>query len=159
MKNHLVEGVIISVIAIAAILGAYQIPASYSDNETWAGLVPMVVACSLLLIGMLMTIAGFRAGFPGRQSVKASVSRADMEVVGLLVLSLLYHQAIAKFGYILPTAVTAPIVLAVFGVRSPAGLLLSAIVCPLVFHLVFFKLLGVFPPYGELFDVLDLIGG
>jgi len=27
----------------------------------------------------------------------------------------------------------------------------------LVFHLIFFELLGVFPPYGDVFEPLDLI--
>ncbi len=54
---------------------------------------------------------------------------------------------------------TAPVVLYIFGVRSRIGLAISVIVCPLIFHIIFFELLGVFPPYGEVFDLLDWFRG
>ena len=37
--------------------------------------------------------------------------------------------------------------------------LLPLALLPLVFHLIFFVLLGVFPPYGEVFDLLSWIQG
>ena len=155
----LIEGSVIIIVGLLAVWGAYQIPPAYSESETWAGLVPMFVACSLVLIGVMMTISGLRMTADNSQISKQTLSRTDLDVSLLVVLALIYHQAIVKFGYLIPTAITAPIVLAFFGVRSPAGLIVSAILCPIVFHLIFFKLLGVFPPYGEIFDVLDLIGG
>ena len=48
------EGAIIVLIGIGAVWGAWQVPAS-AANETWAGLVPMAIACSLLLLGCAMT--------------------------------------------------------------------------------------------------------
>ena len=157
--KKLVEGSVIIIVGLLAVWGAYQIPPAYSETETWAGLVPMFVACSLVLIGVLMTISGFRITANDSQTSRQTISRTDLDVILLVVLALVYHQAIVKFGYLIPTAITAPIVLVLFGIRSPVGLIVSAILCPIVFHLIFFKLLGVFPPYGEIFDVLDLIGG
>jgi putative tricarboxylic transport membrane protein len=43
-----------------------------------------------------------------------------------------------------------------FGIRNPLSLLIAAIVCPAVYHAIFFMGLGVYPPYGEWFDLLDL---
>ncbi|WP_209000640.1 hypothetical protein, partial [Labrenzia sp. DG1229] len=75
------------------------------------------------------------------------------------VIALLYQQSIRWFGYVLPTALAAPVVLFLFGIRSRVGLAVSVILCPLIFHILFFELLGVFPPYGEVFDLLDWIKG
>ena len=46
-----------------------------------------------------------------------------------------------------------------FGMRSPLWLLVTAIICPAIYHLIFFVLLGVFPPFGEWFDLLDVLQG
>jgi hypothetical protein len=40
-------------------------------------------------------------------------------------------------------------------VRSWAALLLAAMICPVALFLFFFRLLGVFPPYGAWFDLAD----
>ena len=57
------------------------------------------------------------------------------------------------------TAVAAPLALWIFGVRSVVGLSAAAALCPAVYHMVFFELLGVFPPLGRWFDLLDVIAG
>ena len=75
------------------------------------------------------------------------------------MVAVLYQQSLRCFGYVLPTAIAAPLVLFMFGVRSRIGLSLSVVLCPLVFYLVFFVALGVFPPYGEVFDLMHAIRG
>ena len=154
------EGAIIALIGIGAIWGAWQVPVS-SANETWAGLVPMVIACGLFFLGCAIVLARvFDAPAPTvaeEQQAKFSLPADVLVVLGLLMLSLVYYQLIQLFGYLLATAVVAPIVLLVSGVRSYTGLAVSIVLCPLFFHIIFFELLGVYPPYGELFDLLDLI--
>ncbi|MCB2099756.1 MAG: tripartite tricarboxylate transporter TctB family protein [Rhodobacterales bacterium] len=148
------EGLAVTALGGGAVWGALAVP-SAPAGETWAGLVPMTVAVGLVLAGLWMTLAGMRA-HAGVWSLPRP-TRGTLEVLGLAVLALAYHQGIVWFGYLLPTAVAAPITLAAFGVRSRLGLALSVVLCPLAFHLVFFQLLGVFPPYGSLFDPLDLL--
>jgi putative tricarboxylic transport membrane protein len=80
-------------------------------------------------------------------------------ISGLFAIALLYQQSIRWFGYVLPTALVAPIVLYIFGVRSWTGLAVSVVVCPLIYHIIFFELLGVFPPFGVVFELLTVIGG
>ena len=89
----------------------------------------------------------------------ATPSGGALHVVVLFVVALLYQQSLRWFGYILPTAIAAPVVLSMFGVRSPTGLALSVVLCPLAFYLIFFVALGVFPPYGEVFDLMQAIRG
>ena len=159
MRN-VFEGAIVAVIGIGAIWGAWQVPAS-AANETWAGLVPMIIACSLLLLGCAMVLAralevpvsAVAEGKQARFRMPADV----LAVLGLLGLSLAYYQLIQLFGYLLATAIVAPMMLFAFGVRGYTGLAISIVLCPLFFHIIFFELLGVYPPYGELFDLLDLI--
>jgi hypothetical protein len=38
------------------------------------------------------------------------------------------------------------------------ALALGAIAVPVVLHVAFFELLGVFPPYGRWLDLVDLLG-
>jgi hypothetical protein len=45
-----------------------------------------------------------------------------------------------------------PVVFYLFGVRSRLGLLFAAIIGPLVYYLIFFKALKVFPPYAPWLD-------
>lgn len=151
------EGGVVAVIGAGAVWGALQVPPAPA-GETWAGLVPMVVAVSLLVFGIWMAFANIRsvATTPEGASETAA-NRGNFEVIGLFVLSLAYYQGIQMFGYLLPTAVAAPAALFFFGIRRPLALALSAIICPAVFHVLFFELLGVFPPLGEVFDLLDLI--
>ena len=80
-------------------------------------------------------------------------------IAALLGLSIAYIWTMSAFGYLLSTAIAAPLALWVFGVRSWAGLAAAALLCPLAYHLIFFELLGVFPPLGRWFDLLDLLGG
>ena len=80
-------------------------------------------------------------------------------IAALLGLSIAYVWTMSAFGYLLSTAIAAPLALWVFGVRSWVGLAAAALLCPLAYHLIFFELLGVFPPLGRWFDLLDLLGG
>ncbi|REG82135.1 tripartite tricarboxylate transporter TctB family protein [Marinomonas pollencensis] len=154
--RKLIEGMVISLIGLSAVWGAYQIPAA-QEGETWAGLVPMIVAVCLSLGGAIIVIGGFTESTITKSNVSFRPSTTIIEVSGLAVLAFSYHYAISAFGYLLPTALVAPIALYTFGVRSPIGLAVSIVLCPLVFHTIFFELLGVFPPYGTVFDPLDLI--
>ncbi|MEL6464264.1 MAG: tripartite tricarboxylate transporter TctB family protein [Pseudomonadota bacterium] len=80
-------------------------------------------------------------------------------IAALLALSIFYTWSISAFGYLLSTAVAAPLALYIFGVRTPIGLCAAAVLCPAIYHGIFFGLLGVFPPLGRWFDLLDVIGG
>lgn len=77
----------------------------------------------------------------------------------LLLLSIGYVWSISAVGYLISTAMAAPLALWLFGVRNPIGLAAAAFLCPAIYHIVFFVTLGVFPPLGRWFDLLDLIGG
>ena len=99
-------------------------------------------------------------GLKGRREAGTSPAvRTLAEVGGLSFLSFAYWWAIGAVGYLLATAMAAPLALAAFDVRRPLVLGLAALLCPLVYHLVFFEALGVFPPYGAYFDLLDLLQG
>lgn len=150
------EGLVLAVIALVGLLGAWQVPAA-SPGDTWAGIVPFSASLALLGLSAIMLGSSAFAGASGREEERKQPFPTD--VIGLFFVALLYQQSIRWFGYVLPTAVAAPIVLFLFGVRNPVGLATSLILCPLVFHILFFELLGVFPPYGEVFDLLDRIKG
>lgn len=150
------EGLVLAVISIVAIWGAWQVPAA-SPGDTWAGIVPFAASVALLGLSILLIVDA------SRQSVGAPPTTSDngatFQIVLLFIIALIYQQSFRWFGYLLPTAIVAPVVLYMFGVRSWVGLAISVVVCPLVFHLIFFVLLGVFPPYGEVFDLLSWIQG
>ena len=151
----LAEGISLALIGAGAVWGALLIPAPI-EGEVGAGLFPLLIAVALLLIGVSMTINALRAG------LDKSAESAGRQWIGISVLvglSFVYWWSISALGYLLATALAAPLALLIFGVRKPLTLGLAAVLCPVVYHLIFFKALGVFPPYGEYFDLLDVIQG
>jgi hypothetical protein len=116
----------------------------------------MVAAVFLSLAGGWMALAGFRNGLKPAQT--PAFDRTAWSVLALFALSIIYQQAIVYFGYELPTAIIGPIALWLFGVHSKLGLALSVVLFPLCFHIIFFRLLGAFPPYGEYFNLTDWLG-
>lgn len=151
------ESMVLMVLGLVAVVGVWNVPAP-SDNETWAGIVPFGAGLGLLVIAGFMLIGA-------RQTASAQGGQASQNtggvlyILGLFAIALLYQQSIRWFGYVLPTAIAAPVVLYIFGVRSWIGLAVSVVACPLIYHIIFFELLGVFPPFGEVLDLLDVIKG
>ncbi len=110
---------------------------------------------SLLLAGLgLLQLAGARP-----EGSEGQLAAGILPILALATVSVAYIAAIAHLGYLVSTALAAPAVLCLFGIRSVAGLVLAAIFCPAAYHLIFFVGLGVFPPYGLWFDLLDVIQG
>lgn len=139
------------------------------DVREQGGIAPRVFPMAgALLIAMLGTvqaglgIAGAGLSPEGRMAAEAGDQRHARDlwyIVGLLALSVAYVIGINYVGYLLSTAAAAPIALYLFGVRSIPGLAAAAVLCPAIYHLIFFVGLGVFPPYGLWFDLLDVIQG
>ena len=151
------EGMVLMILGLAAVGGVWNVPAA-NDNETWAGIVPFGAGLGLLVIaGFMLLGARQTASAEGDQAPQNTGS--VLYILGLFAIALLYQQSIRWLGYVLPTAIAAPVVLYIFGVRSWIGLAVSVVVCPLIYHIIFFELLGVFPPFGEVFDLLDAIRG
>ncbi|WP_282152130.1 tripartite tricarboxylate transporter TctB family protein [Ruegeria atlantica] len=150
------EGLVLALISIVAIWGAWQVPAA-SPGDTWAGIVPFSASIALLFLSGLLLLGAVRQ--TAGDTVQEQDSGATLQIIGLFVIALIYQQSFRWFGYLLPTAIAAPVVLYFFGVRSWIGLAVSVVLCPLIFHLIFFVLLGVYPPYGEVFDLLSWIQG
>jgi putative tricarboxylic transport membrane protein len=143
-----------------ALLGVGGIVASFGINPDpdggWgARIFPLVGSGSILLLGLLEFIKGLRgaAGFGGQDN------KALTDIFAMLFLSLAYVWLMAKLGYLLSTAIAAPLAMWIYGIRNPLGLIVAAILSPLIYHLIFFVGLGVFPPLGEWFDLLDIIQG
>lgn len=149
------EGLVLAGLAIVALWGAWQVPAA-SPGDTWAGIVPFAAALALLVLSIFLLLGATLQPVDAPEDFD---NAATFGIVGLFLIALLYQQSFRWFGYVLPTAITAPVVLYLFGVRNWIGLTVSVVLCPLVFHVIFFELLGVFPPYGEVFDLLDWIKG
>lgn len=149
------EGLVLTAISLVALWGAWQVPGA-TPGDTWAGIVPFSASLALLALSGLMILGASQQTAMGEDKTDHT---ATFEIIGLFLIALVYQQSFRWFGYLLPTAVVAPIVLYTFGVRSWIGLALSVVICPLVFHVIFFELLGVFPPFGEVFELLDWIKG
>ena len=155
--RDVIEGIVLALLSLVAIWGAWQVPAA-SPGDTWAGIVPFAASVTLLALSGLVLMNGLRL-VQSRQVVVEERDTGTLDILILFAIALIYKQSFRCFGYVLPTAITAPVVLYIFDVRSRIGLAISVIVCPLIFHIIFFELLGVFPPYGEVFDLLDCFRG
>jgi Tripartite tricarboxylate transporter TctB family len=151
------EGIVLFALGLFSIIGVWSVPTA-AENETWAGIVPFGAGLGLLIISAFMIMGGLRSPAPS-DTAQTGENSAVLEILALFAIALLYQHSIRWFGYVLPTAITAPVVLYMFGVRSKIGLAVSVVLCPLIYHIIFFELLGVFPPFGEVFDLLDAIQG
>ncbi|WP_315898805.1 tripartite tricarboxylate transporter TctB family protein [Tateyamaria omphalii] len=140
-------GLALILIGIGATITSLGI--SLDQYGRWgARLFPLAGSLALIVLGMLEL----------RRSEGPRLDRKHWPAVaGLLFLSMAYVWAISVVGYLIATALAAPLALWIFGVRSVIGLSAAAVLCPGVYHLVFFELLGVFPPLGRWFDLLDVI--
>ena len=152
LNQSTVTYIALALIGTAAMLASIDIPRD-PDGGLGARVFPMMSSGALILLGTI----GFLTGLKPLAALKEKTdSRLLMQIAAVLALSLFYVWIISKLGYLISTALVAPTILLLFGIRSPLGLLISAIVCPAVYHAIFFMGLGVFPPYGEWFDLLDL---
>ena len=140
-------------IGAGAMVASIDIPRD-PDGGLGARVFPMISSGALILLGILGSLAGLKEVAP--QKAKTS-NKVLVQIAILLLLSLFYVWLISKLGYLISTALVAPMILMLFGIRNALGLTIAAIVCPIIYHAIFFIVLGVFPPYGEWFDLLDLL--
>ncbi len=150
-------GTVLAGLSAMAMVGAWVVP-SISPNELWPGIVPFMAGLGLLIISGFMLLNSQ----PDGKSNDADQDSNDSEVllvIALLFVAVTYLKLIGWFGYIAPTTIIAPLVAYLFGVRSPIGLLLIAVLCPMVFYAIFFEVLGVFPPYGTILNPFQFLQG
>jgi hypothetical protein len=136
-----------------ALTASFWIPLDY-DGSMGARVFPLISAGVLILLGGLMLR-------PVKANEETEASHAGIPAGPLMLLALVvfYLWLISKLGYLISTGLVTPVALWLFGIRNPVGLAVAALTAPFTFHLIFFEVLGVFPPHGAWFDLLDLIGG
>lgn len=152
IKNYY-QFMVMGSLSALAIFGALQVPAA-SEGDTWAGTVPLGAAVALAVISVIELINRLNKS---KQKDASEPNQGARDVILLFIIAVIYQQSFNWFGYLLPTAVVAPLALYLFGVRNLKGLIVAIILCPLMFHLIFFILLGVYPPYGEIFDLNEFL--
>lgn len=146
-----IVGAVLTVLGIAALAACFQIDLD-RDGGWGARIFPLAGSGALAVLGLVELAKGLRE----RHSTPLPAFDG-WAIAGLLALALGYFWAIGLVGYLVSTAIVAPLALTLFGIRDWRGLLASAVLCPAIYHLIFFVGLGVFPPYGSWFDLLDLI--
>jgi putative tricarboxylic transport membrane protein len=140
-------------IGVCAMAASMYIPRDL-DGGLGARVFPMMSSGALILLGILGIPAGLKE--PTKKPKEKEGGNLLLQITLLLALSFFYVWLISKLGYLVSTALVSPLILMLFGIRNPLSLLIAAIVCPAVYHAIFFMGLGVYPPYGEWFDLLDL---
>ena len=148
-------------IALAG-LGALAAAAALSiggwDGAEWgARTVPLLASATIALSGAAIAFrpAPFGTAGAAEPDPRGAGERRESRAFVLLGLAVLYLLAIERVGFLVATAFAAPAAFALFGVRRPLSLVIAALLLPLALHLAFFRLLGVFPPLGAWFDLLD----
>ena len=134
------------------------------DAASWGPrTVPLLAAAALVAAGLADAASSSgRAATPhvsaracAEKDVPAVRAAGDPRLpLALFGVAVLYALLMARTGYLVSTALTAPAAFALFGLRRPAALLAAALLCPTVLHVAFFVFLGVFPPRGAWFDTL-----
>lgn len=151
-------GVVLTLVGAAATAAALLIKADYQGG--WGPrLVPAMAAIGLLVLGVLDLVqARGQSPDPAGTPVEEPTGRHEVwRIVLLLVLSVAYVWLMSRAGYLLSTALAAPLVMLLFDVRKPLALAAACLLCPLAYHAIFFWGLGVFPPYAAWFDLADIL--
>ncbi len=146
-RRHGLTGPILALIGALALVASLRIDPD-PDGGQGARVFPLISAVVLMILGTLETLTASRTAAvrPGRQ----------LRVLLLLALALAYVFGIGLIGYLAATAIAAPLAILLFGRGHPLELLAACLLCPIVYHLLFFVGLGVFPPDGAWFDLQDL---
>ncbi len=152
LNQSTVTSIVLALVGAGAMMASIDIPRD-PDGGLGARVFPMMSSGALILLGSIGFLAGLK---PIATREEKTNYKLLAQIAVLLVLSLFYVWIISKLGYLISTALVAPLILMLFGYRKPVGLLIAAIVCPVCYHAVFFMGLGVYPPYGEWFDLLDV---
>ncbi len=109
-----------------------------------------------MLAGAVMLVTGLAVTLERPTITKPAGEGREINAVWLVVLSALYVLIIGWVGYIVATAIAAPAFLWLFGVRSRIRLIAGMVVAPILLHLFFFELLGIFPPRA-VWDLADYL--
>ena len=152
-KREAIVGLVMLLVGLGLLIATTGIKVN-TENGVAPRVFPMAGAVLIALLGSLKLVLS---------EPQTNIENEDKSSLGpifaLASLSIGYVLLITHFGYLVSTSVVAPVALFLFGIRSRTGLLAAIILCPLVYHVIFFVGLGVFPPYGLQFDLLDLIQG
>lgn len=158
LNSTAIIGLGLTGLGLAAVVASFGINLDH-DGGWGARIFPLVGSSTLVVLGVLEMLKGQAMQPVPTNTQETSEANPLARIITLLILSFAYLWLIGKIGYLISTGLAAVAALMVFGIRNPLGLTLAAILCPLVYHLIFFVLLGVFPPYGEWFEPLDIIQG
>ena len=146
-------GLGLAAVGAAAGIAALGIGSGWGAGSWGPRAVPLLAAGALVLAGL----AESRAAGPAPTAGPAQVSGDERSAWALLAIAVLYVLLLGRMGFLVSTMIAAPAVFWLFGGRGPTRLLAAAILLPLALHAVFFRFLGVFPPRGSWFDLLDLL--
>ncbi|NJM81121.1 MAG: tripartite tricarboxylate transporter TctB family protein [Tabrizicola sp.] len=137
----------LALLGLAAAASALFIPLG-PGGDWGARLFPLMAAGTMAFAGLAEARrTAERSLMPGAPVIP---------VVLLALLATLYVWLMGRVGFLISTAAIVPPTLWLFGIRRPLPLAIAALAVPLALHLAFFRALGVFPPSGQWFDLLDL---
>ena len=144
-------------VGLGLVFAAASLAIDLGPQGGWGARVfPLIGSVALIALGVPELVQA--RGSAPRLPVDADAPRELAAVAALLALSVAYVWAMARFGYLIPTALVAPAAMRLFGVRRPVWLLVAALAAPAAYDLIFFRALGVFPPLGDWFDLTDHLG-
>lgn len=153
INESTVVGSVLILMGVVALIASIQIDADIS-GDAGARFFPILGTAAIMGMGLLEVLKGLRG-----EATRLDMGSSAHEVLALFLIGSAYIFLMGKVGYLLATGFAAVAALWMFEVRNPLGLLFAALLCPAVYHVVFFELLGVFPPYGEWFDLQNVIVG
>ncbi|WP_298922204.1 tripartite tricarboxylate transporter TctB family protein [uncultured Roseobacter sp.] len=153
--RSVIVGAVLTVLGLAAGYYASLIPQGAEGGIGGARIFPYIASGAILVCGILELLSGLRR----QDTSPLRLTDIPGEIASLLAIAIGYVWLVSKLGYLIATGLIAPLAMLLFGIRNPPGLMAAAILCPAIYHLIFFELLGVFPPFGEWFDLLDILQG
>ena len=110
------------------------------------------------VVSVLLTVGGLALMISANGQSGDMKRNAPWRAAGLVVIGLAHVYLTPLIGYLATSALVAAATLALFGIRDWRVLAAGTLALPLIMHLTFIELMGVFMPRGRWFDVLALFG-
>jgi hypothetical protein len=118
-----------------------------------ARLFPSILSVSIGLMGVLLVLLDLRAKAVGElNSIRKPIleKEAILRVGILFGLMLVYYFLTLWVGYVLATAIMLPAVMWHYGCRDRKALAMTAVIFPIIIHVVFIRFMHVLLPQGAL---------
>lgn len=132
-QNRLLRPETLTAVGIIVVAAAFLVPTF--ELRPISALLPAAMLIGLIGLSLILLLTDQRKASAGEDAVQ--MTKSPKRVAGAFLLILSYALGVDFIGFYLATAITIPLVAALFGYRSPIGLLVATAIVAGAIYLIF----------------------